>query len=161
METYESRRPKKKVHIKQPDDFLVINVIAPAGLPWQGRKFLNTVLNQGLRYGAMDIFHFTPPEGSPWFSMANLASPGVFKLDGIGRETFTGVSFFMGLPGPDEPLEAFEKMLDVACHLGQTLGGEIRDGEHRMLTPDALSDYHQRICESMTRAEAPPRPVMA
>jgi len=88
------------------EEVLVISVICrdPAG--FKGPALLQNILESGLRFGEMDIFHrheSMAGNGEVLFSMANAVKPGVFDLDDIDLFTTPAVSFFLGLPGPRYP----------------------------------------------------------
>nr|GFD19356.1 hypothetical protein [Tanacetum cinerariifolium] len=75
------------------------------------------ILESGLRFGEMDIFHrheSMAGNGEVLFSMANAVKPGVFDLDDIDHFSTRAVSFFLGLPGPRHPKQAFDVMVAAA-----------------------------------------------
>ena len=63
----------------------------------QGPALLQNILESGLRFGEMDIFHrheSMAGHGEVLFSMANAVKPGVFDLDDIDHFSTRAVSFF-------------------------------------------------------------------
>ena len=96
------------------EEVLVISVISrdPAG--FKGPALLQNILESGLRFGEMDIFHrheSMAGNGEVLFSMANAVKPGIFDLDDIDHFSTRAVSFFLGLPGPRHPKQAFDVMV--------------------------------------------------
>ena len=139
----------------QAEEVLVISVICrdPAG--FKGPALLQNILESGLRFGVMDIFHrheSMAGNGEVLFSMANAVKPGVFDLDDIDHFSTPAVSFFLGLPGPRHPKQAFDVMVAAARKLSQELNGELKDDQRSVLTAQTIEHYRQRIVEFERRA---------
>jgi len=137
------------------EEVLVISVISrdPAG--FKGPALLQNILESGLRFGEMDIFHrheSMAGNGEVLFSMANAVKPGVFDLDDIDLFSTPAVSFFLGLPGPRHPKQAFDVMVAAARKLSQELNGELKDDQRSVLTAQTIEHYRQRIVEFERRA---------
>jgi len=137
------------------EEVLVISVICrdPAG--FKGPALLQNILESGLRFGEMDIFHrheSMAGNGEVLFSMANAVKPGVFDLDDIDLFSTPAVSFFLGLPGPRYPKQAFDVMVAAARKLSQELNGELKDDQRSVLTAQTIEHYRQRIVEFERRA---------
>lgn len=130
------------------EEVIVINVFAPQHQPFAGMELLQLVLNCGMRYGDMDIFHRHEEgfdRGKIQFSMANAIEPGTFNLDTMGESESPGVSFFMGLPGPKNSMKAFDFMLETAQALVRNLGGELRDERRSPMSEQTIAHCRQRI----------------
>ena len=130
------------------EEVIVINVFAPEGSSFAGMELLQLVLNCGMRYGEMDIFHRHEEgfdKGKIQFSMANAMEPGTFDLDTMGEQNCPGVSFFMGLPGPKNSMKAFDFMLETAQALVRNLGGELRDERRSPMSDQTIAHCRQRI----------------
>lgn len=139
----EIEEPKEEI-----EEVIVINVFAPEDNPFIGMELLQLVLNCGMRYGDMDIFHRHEEgfdRGRVQFSMANAIEPGTFDLDTMGENTSSGVSFFMGLPGPKNSMKAFDFMLETAQSLVRNLGGELRDERRALMSEQTIEHCRQRI----------------
>lgn len=137
------------------EEVLVINVVArdPAG--FKGPALLQSILESGLRFGDMDIFHrheSMAGNGEVLFSMANALRPGTFDLDDIDNFSTRAVSFFLGLPGPRHPKQAFDLMVAAARKLAHELGGELKDEQRSVMTAQTIEHYRQRIVEFERRA---------
>ena len=83
----------------------------------------------GLTHGKYGIFHFMPDDhsGLPRFSVASLTEPGSFDLTDLEGKAIAGMSFFMVLPGPDDPVLSFDEMVQTARALVTELDGELFD----------------------------------
>ncbi|HBS79864.1 MAG TPA: cell division protein ZipA, partial [Pseudomonas sp.] len=73
--------------------------------------------------------------------------PGTFDLDDIDHFTTPAVSFFLGLPGPRHPKQAFDVMVAAARKLSQELNGELKDDQRSVLTAQTIEHYRQRIVD--------------
>ena len=146
-------KAQRKAAVVQPEllEVIVVHMVAPAGEAFPGRDLLARLLEQGMRYGEMNIFHRhqPAPEGGDelQFSMANAVEPGTFDIDRMEKETFRGITFFLKLPGPSHPIEALDRMLATARSLAQGLGGELKDEQRSVLTPQTAEHLRQRVQE--------------
>ncbi|MDB6443349.1 MULTISPECIES: cell division protein ZipA [Pseudomonas] len=139
----------------QAEEVLVISVICRDPGGFKGPALLQNILESGLRFGEMDIFHrheSMAGNGEVLFSMANAVKPGVFDLDDIDHFSTPAVSFFLGLPGPRHPKQAFDVMVAAARKLSQELNGELKDDQRSVLTAQTIEHYRQRIVEFERRA---------
>ena len=96
----------------------------------------------------MNIFHRheqSNGKGAVQFSMANSVEPGFFDLDTIDDFSTPGVCFFMSVPGPNEPIKAFEYMVETAQCLVSNLNGEMLDESRSAMTNQTLEHCRQRL----------------
>ncbi|HBP2723966.1 TPA: cell division protein ZipA, partial [Pseudomonas aeruginosa] len=137
------------------DEVLIINVIARDESGFKGPALLQNILESGLRFGDMDIFHrheSMAGNGEILFSMANAVKPGTFDLDDIDNFSTRAVSFFLGLPGPRHPKQAFDVMVAAARKLAHELNGELKDEQRSVLTAQTIEHYRQRIIDHERRS---------
>ncbi|ARA81902.1 cell division protein ZipA [Pseudomonas ficuserectae] len=137
------------------EEVLVISVISRSEGGFKGPALLQNILESGLRFGEMDIFHrheSMAGNGEVLFSMANAVKPGVFDLDDIDHFSTRAVSFFLGLPGPRYPKQAFDVMVAAARKLAHELDGELKDDQRSVMTAQTIEHYRQRIVEFERRA---------
>ncbi|KIL05330.1 cell division protein ZipA [Stutzerimonas stutzeri] len=147
----ESKKEPEVARDQSPvEEVLVINVLARDAGGFRGPALLQNILESGLRFGEMDIFHrheSMAGNGEVLFSMANAVKPGTFDLDDIDHFTTPAVSFFLGLPGPRHPKQAFDVMVAAARKLASELNGELKDDQRSVLTAQTIEHYRQRIVE--------------
>src|SRR5690606_32068299 len=65
-------------------EVIVVHLIAPRGHRFDGRELLQELLEGGMRFGEMNIFHCHRHENGEdvlQFSMANAVEPGTFDID--------------------------------------------------------------------------------
>ena len=132
----------------EPEEVLIINIMAPKGDMFNGSELLDIVLKCGLRYGSMDIFHRysdTKGEGALLFSMANMVRPGTFDLDTMDEFSTPGVSLFITLPIDADSMQSFDLMVETAQAISQTLNGELKDEQRSAMTKQTLEHSRQRI----------------
>ena len=134
----------------EPEEVLIINIMAQKGEVFNGGDLLDIVLKCGLRYGNMDIFHRysdTKGDGALLFSMANMVRPGTFDLDAMDEFTTPGVSLFMTLPIDADSMQSFDLMAETAQAISQTLNGELKDEQRSAMTKQTLEHSRQRISD--------------
>lgn len=132
------------------EEVLVINVVARDDAGFSGAAMLQSVMESGLRFGDMNIFHrheSMTGNGDVLFSMANALKPGYFEPDELENTQVRAVSFFMSLPGPRHPKQALDLMIASARKLSQELGGDLKDENRSVLTAQTIEHYRQRIAE--------------
>ena len=135
-------------HASDPQDILVLHVMASSKEGFAGEDLLHILLACDCRFGEMNIFHRYESEnarGKIQFSIVNVVEPGVFKLNDIKNFSTPGVSFFLRLPGPKDPMDAFNCMVETAQCLVRNLDGKLTDEGRSTVTEQTLEHYRQRI----------------
>lgn len=155
------RKPRKPVSQKtKPEkadehtDVVTLHVMAKKGQTIKGDQLLDTILDQGLRFGAMKIFHRYAGEdgsGKVLFSMANAVNPGTFDLDAMEEFVTPGVTFLMILQDSEDPQYTFDLMLAAAETVCDGCDGEIKDENRSVLTKQTIEHYRQRIADFSRR----------
>lgn len=132
----------------EPQEVLVVNVLCKDPQGFQGPDLLQLLLACDLRFGKKNIFHRyekANAKGAIQFSVANLVEPGSFDLDAIDNFTTPGVTFFLSLPGPEQPVTAFNYLVETAQVLVRHLHAELRDDAHSVMTAQTIEHCRQRI----------------
>lgn len=141
-----SDEPKLEVDPSQ-QEVVVVNIRA-RNAPFKGADLLHILLACDCRFGDMNIFHRyegTSGKGAIQFSIVNMVEPGVFDLNNIDDFSTPGVSFFMGVPGPKDAMQAFECMVETAQCLVKNLDGELLDESRSVMTAQTLDHCRQKI----------------
>ncbi len=131
----------------EPEDVLVMHLMTDKGQTCCGQLLLDTAVSLGLRYGAMKIFHRHSEEdgsGPVLFSMANLLNPGTFDLNTMGDMQSVGVTLFMTPNELEEPVDAFDIMLETAEKLAQELQLTLKDESRSSMTKQTIDHYRQK-----------------
>lgn len=137
--------------VEQPvKEIIIVNVRASNDPGFNGADLLQILLACDMRFGKHKIFHRHEHKngtGAIQFSMANAVEPGVFDLNNIEGFHTSGVTFFLSLPGPEDPIKAFDYMIETAHCLASNLGGELRDADKCSMTTQTLEHHRQRVQE--------------
>ena len=130
------------------DELIILHLLAREGTTFEGTVLVDALRARGLKFGAMNIFHRSDPmTRNRRYSVANAMEPGVFDLSDLDNLRSKGLTFFLQLPGPEEPLAALEDMIDVARGLATQLGGEVRDEQRSLLTGQTVAHLRQRVSD--------------
>ncbi|MGH1485975.1 MAG: cell division protein ZipA [Cellvibrionaceae bacterium] len=142
---------------KELQDVLVIHVKAAKDEYFYGSDLLDLILENGMRYGEMNIFHRHADEdgeGPILFSMANMVKPGIFDLHTFEEFSTVGLSFFLPLPTElNNNMEAFDVMLATAKDIADKLSGELNDEQRSVLTGQTIEHYRERIRDFTRRQQ--------
>jgi len=151
-------QPKQAV-----SEVVIINVMAKKDAAIEGRVLLQQLLNLGLRFGEMNIFHRYEKannKGCLMFSVANVVEPGIFNLDNMDQFTTPGVCMFLSLPGPKKSMYAFDLLIDAARKVSNSLNCDMLDENHSVMTQQTIEHYRQRVLE-FERRQMSRRPVLS
>lgn len=138
------------------DDFevIVLNVHCAGEIPFVGTELFESMDNNGLLYGEMDIFHRHADlsgTGKVLFSVANIMQPGTLKHDDPAEFTTKGISFFMTLPCFGDPEQNFKLMLKTAQQIADDLSGHVLDEQRNLMTPNKIEQYKKQIQQFKAR----------
>ena len=147
---YASPDAEKLSERPDPQVVLVIHTVARDPDGFDGEKILYMFNSCDLRYGEKNIFHRfedTDGRGRIQFSVAQMRNPGTFEPEEMIDDRYTGLSFFMSLPGARKPLEAYEAMSEMALVIARNLGADVLDGTHSAMTPQTMEHDRQQILD--------------
>jgi cell division protein ZipA len=133
-----------------PEEVIVINVMAKAGKEFNGGVLLELLTEKNLRFGNMKIFHRHKNEdgtGETLFSLANIVKPGTFDLKTMDSFATPGLSIFMTLPIYGDSLAAFGLMARTAKAIAVALDGELKDEQRSVMTQQTFEHCRQRVVE--------------
>lgn len=132
------------------EEVIAIHAMAKGNGLFKGDDLLKILLACDCRFGEMNIFHRyeeAGAQGAREFSIANVLEPGSFDLDNIQSFNTPGISFFLQLPGPKNPLQAYDYMIETAQCVAKNLGGELQDESRSIVTGQNIEHNRQRIQE--------------
>jgi len=146
--TEETAPPRGK-----PEMFVVIYVLA-LDEPFLGQALVDILLDSGMTFGEMDIYHQLDDRAEQLFSLASAVEPGTFNLSSIDRFSTPGVSLFMRVHELAAPLQVLDSMLSVANSIAHELNGEVRDETRSVMTPQTKEHCRQSITEFLFKHSA-------
>jgi FtsZ-interacting cell division protein ZipA len=112
----------------------------------------------GFEHGRFGIFHQPGADGRALLSAANLAKPGLFDLQNMDFQRFSGLSLFAVLPGPLPPAAALDHLLDTAQDLAERLRARLQD-EQGLTLGAAQLETLRRTVQDLTAAALPAEPT--
>ncbi|MEZ8102424.1 cell division protein ZipA [Vibrio bivalvicida] len=145
------------VEEEAPLEVIVLNVHCSGEQPFVGTKLFDSMQQNGLIYGEMDIFHRHADlsgTGKVLFSVANMMQPGTLKHDDPAEFTTKGISFFMTMPCFGDAEQNFKLMLKTAQQIADDLGANVLDDARNLMTPNRLDSYRAQIQEFKAAQQA-------
>ncbi|MCA0935659.1 cell division protein ZipA [Vibrio alginolyticus] len=140
-----------KAEPEEPEmQVIVLNVHCAGEEPFVGTQLFDSMQQNGLIYGEMNIFHRhvdLSGNGKVLFSVANMMQPGTLEHGDPADFTTKGISFFMTLPCFGEAEQNFNLMLRTAQQIADDMGGNVLDDHRNLMTPDRLAAYRRQIVE--------------
>lgn len=123
---------------------------------FDGSSLIKAFSAEGLEYGRFGAFHELDERRRSRFMVASLVEPGSFEIDRMHELSCPGVSMFMVLPGPREPLAALDAMFSCARRLAERLDGEVLDDKGNALTMQQAGWLREQVVEYQRRAKLGP-----
>ncbi|MDX1460927.1 MAG: cell division protein ZipA, partial [Xanthomonadales bacterium] len=113
-----------------------------------GVDLLDAALKSGLVFGQQDVFHRVMDDsGEIVFSMANLTKPGHFDKSAWNTMELYGVTMFMTLPGPMNPLDAWDAMLATSRRIAELLHADLLDETRSTFTRQREGQIREELRE--------------
>jgi cell division protein ZipA len=146
----EGNRPRPR---EDEQMVVAVHVAARGEERFSGVRIMGLLDEENLTYDTrMHIYHRGSPE-RPEFSVASMVEPG--RLNRMEAEEFStpGLSLFMVLPGPDDPLKTFDDLMATAGRLADRLDGQIQDERHSTMSQQTLDHIRERIVDHRRRMQ--------
>ena len=134
----------------EPELIFSLFVVAEQERPFKGPELIQSLVEQGMRHGDMDIFHRHAQangRGAVQFSLANAFEPGIFDLKKVDDLETRGLALFMTLPGPKKPMKAYDLMVKTAQGITKELGGYVLDATKSNFSKQIESHHREQIVE--------------
>jgi cell division protein ZipA len=109
-----------------------------------GPRIHEALAEAGLVYGARHIYH-RMEQGSSQYSVASIIKPGELKPEDAEQFSSPGLTIFMMLPGPTQPLAVFDDMLATARTLADRLNAEVFNTRRQPLDDAAAADLRADV----------------
>ena len=130
-------------------DIIVLYILAKDDRPLIGSQINSSAQAMGLRFGAMNIFHYQP-DGRPVFSLANMLEPGAFDADTIHDLKTTGLTVFMQIQS-GEPLDDLTEMLQRSYQLAGLLDARLCNHKRKPLVEQDAENYRTQVRDFIAR----------
>ncbi len=141
---------------KNPELVFSLILKAKEGDTFKGSDFLPILLSQGLRHGDMGIFHRHHGQVGKkpvvLYSVANAINPGTFDIKNIQSFATPAFAFFMTVPGPVDPMMAYEGMVKTIKLLKKELGGQILDESKSVFTEQTYQHHKDRLQDYLIKS---------
>ena len=134
----------------EPDEVLIINLMAKKDNYFFGPDLLAALTKQNLKLGDMEIFHRHQEkggEGAILYSIANMVVPGTFNLAEMEKFKTPGISVFLSLPVASDSLDVYNDMVDTVKAIAEDLDGELKDENRSVMTNQTIEHGRQRVIE--------------
>ena len=133
----------------------VLHVTALSGEQFSSKKICKTLEHLGLRHGKYKIYHRESLQNSELslFSVANMVKPGFFDPDSDEGFKTPGISFFLVLPGPPDPITTFNEMVQTAKQVAHSLNGELLDSDRSTFTSQRAQLIRDEIASFILRLD--------
>jgi cell division protein ZipA len=151
-----SSLPETPARAHDPEKIITLFVLAPTGVPFRGTFLMEAMEEAGLQYGDMQIFHRIERQAgreNTLFSVANLVEPGTFDPSRMDSFATQGVVLILQLPGPDDPIKAFDAMVTAARSLARSLEGSLCDATRSVLTNQTISHMREEVVDFQLRQQ--------
>ena len=122
---------------------LILTLHVTRERPIAGAELFPALVEAGLAFGRMDIYHHLLDDGDEVFSVANMVEPGTFPLSPDDFET-PGVTLFAVLPGPLAAAPTLERLLSCARGLAASLSATVLDDTRSVLTKQTEAHLRER-----------------
>lgn len=130
-------------------DIVVLYILSKADQPLIGAQINSSAQAMGLKFGAMNIFHYQP-DGRSVFSLANMLEPGSFDADNIHDLKTTGLTVFMQIQAGD-PLDDLTEMLQRSYQLAGLLDARLCNHKRKPLTEQDAENYRAKVRDFIAR----------
>lgn len=120
---------------------------------FHGTDLIKAFSAESLEFGRFGAFHSLDERRRSRFLVASLVEPGSFEIEKMHELQCPGVSMFMVLPGPREPLVALDAMFVCARRLAERLDAEVLDDKGNALTMQQAGWLREQVIEYHRRSK--------
>lgn len=101
--------------------------------------------NHGLAYGRYHVFHRKHSDGQTLFCAASLVEPGTFNIEQMPHEQYRGLTLFAVIPGPADPLQTLDALIETAGQLAAALHGVVQDAKGTPLSLQRVAALREDV----------------
>ncbi len=122
---------------------IALRIVSVSPERFSGRAIRTALVAEGFVHGKYAIFHKADQRAV--LSAASLSKPGVFDLDTIDSQRFSGLNLFAVLSASESAREPFEVLLACARNLNERLEGGLQDDRGGPLTPSRIAALRESL----------------
>jgi hypothetical protein len=130
-----------------------ISVVTRDSNPFSGSRIRELAEAAGLRLEPEGVFHAHGEHGDTRFTLDNHESTP-FAPEQMDTLVTGGVTFLLDVPRVDDPLRAFDVMLEAARNFASELGGILVDDNRSELSDGAIEIIRRRLQAMLAKMEA-------
>lgn len=119
-----------------------------AGRPGErvgGSQIRAAVLGEGLILNAHGFFERRDASRQHLYQIANMVQPGRFSADNFESITTPGLTVFLTIPGPRDPVAAFDDMVNTARRVAKRIGVLVLDENRELLRDKKVQSLRDDI----------------
>lgn len=124
---------------------IALRLVSVSPERFSGRAIRTALVAEGFVHGKFSIFHKPDARHRAVLSAASLSKPGVFDLETIDSQRFSGLNLFAVLSSTQPGREAFEDLLACARNLNDRLQGGLQDERGGPLTPSRIAALRESL----------------
>ena len=128
----------------QVDVAIGINVIAPEGNEFPGSRIRSAAENAGFKLEPDGVFHWRNEQRQTLFTLDN-HEPAPFLPESIQGLTTRGITLLLDVPRVADGGATLDRMLAVADHLAQALGGSLVDDNRAALSEAGIARIREQV----------------
>jgi cell division protein ZipA len=129
--------------------FIPLTIVAPPGKPFAGEAIMQVANELAIKLGDDGVFRYATKDAMGYeqtlLGLANIMEPGTFAVEQLTTFETPGLVLYLHLPGPIEPRDAFDKLVEVGQSLAEKLGGELCDETRSVLTRQTIGHLKEKV----------------
>lgn len=125
-----------------------IYLVAQNNRHFNGYELLQALLNHGLHYGEMHLFHYythSAKSEKPIFSIAAATKSGEFNLAQINDFCCKGLILFMDSSQQTDARISFDKMVEIAILLAEEIEGVLMADRNKSWTEEVAQSIRSSL----------------
>lgn len=138
--------------LAQAERIVCFYLLPPSGRRFDGARIRHLLLQSGLLFGEMSLFHrFEEPSGQGGLMFSVLRfdpeeGPNAFDLENMDHEKFAGLAFFLALPNL-QAVKGYDMMCSILRHLAAELGADVYDEQMQLLSKQLREHYRHQVID--------------
>jgi FtsZ-interacting cell division protein ZipA len=124
---------------------IALRLVSVSPERFSGRAVRTALVAEGFVLGKFSIFHKPDAHNRAVLSVASLSKPGMFDLETIDSQRFSGLNLFAVVSGTQPVREIFEQLLSCARNLNERLEGGLQDDRGGPLTPSRIAALRESV----------------